>query len=752
MSKKHLIILIHGIRDSAFWQGSLKDLFEKQPNVVVKTIKTDVIDIFRFVSPITIFRDKFINKVRSNLHSILFDTKYKEYKITIISHSFGTYIVSNILHEETALKIDQLIMCGGIVKNDFRWDRVRKINIRGSGDKILNEFSPNDIWPILAHKISFGYGNSGSKGCGNPDVTDRKHYLPHSQYLNAEFAKDYWLPYIHYDTILPGPLPKRGQDKEPWYFAFTRIPFNLMGMALSTLFVVILGSLVYGIMHTGNLQMSIRFEKSNLERSVRPELELWGRKSEEPDLQLSSLYLRPDHNNTSPNVTAISAVSFQDVDGLRLVFRNRPSMPSCLNNRVTEDEDSSIDSDWRDNQTEYNVRFQSKSMIQNILEGNWRGLHKIYFEYDPDVIHGDMTQSDLLKIHPRAGIAEITAVVENSEGSCTVPIEVAQKQHEVVVRKSQGIGWLSAFAATITQHFSVGDERDFVEGLFSENEKERTRAYDQLKTQSRQYNSLILKIVTNIADLDEERIVEFLSAVPLMASPPMELMDGASLDAIFSLTWDDRRRVRGAARRILRNRLFASFELAEKLKSRWRIIGPESDPDKIVDDQYRREYLAHISIRDVYYNSAMNDFLETREFGGDGGTIRKVTPKAVATLQSAGWLIDESPNAEKPAMAKNLYGVALILIQQLFIEDATNGKFQEMSAVDIIKSLDSKKSSRASVNAGSPAAKELIKAFRDFLTIADVQGGYYPWKRHISQAKSCVSDTQKISFSCLTTE
>ena len=297
---KHLIILVHGIRDPGFWQDELRDLFENEtqkanlnqpaPDVVkVETIKTEVVDIFGFIAPIKFFRQKYIDRAKEKINNLLFDKKYKDYKKTIIAHSFGTYIVANILDENINLVLDKVIMCGAIVPNQFRWGHILKINFKGNPTAIINEFSPLDIFPLLAKRVTYGFGDIGTMGAGAP-IRDRNHYISHSGYLKIKFAKDYWIPFIFKDTIKKGPS-KPEDFSLPWYFLLTRIPLNYMSVFIVIVLALSGLLLVHKMLNGGVFKAALKYpvngseEKNNTQHDVSI-IGQWSPDAEDPDRKI----------------------------------------------------------------------------------------------------------------------------------------------------------------------------------------------------------------------------------------------------------------------------------------------------------------------------------------------------------------------------------------------------------------------------------------------------------------------------------
>jgi hypothetical protein len=44
--------------------------------------------------------------------------------MSVISHSFGTYVISKIIAEYPEFQWERIIFCGSVVRDDFRFDQV----------------------------------------------------------------------------------------------------------------------------------------------------------------------------------------------------------------------------------------------------------------------------------------------------------------------------------------------------------------------------------------------------------------------------------------------------------------------------------------------------------------------------------------------------------------------------------------------------------------------------------------------------
>jgi pimeloyl-ACP methyl ester carboxylesterase/nucleotide-binding universal stress UspA family protein len=192
-----LIILVHGIRTRAEWQGRIRHLIEQGGETIVEPIGYGYFDVLRFLCPFWTRRSPIevvTRKIRDalKLHRGQFD------ELIIVAHSFGTYIVGGILEENPDIRLDRVLLCGSVLKQTFRWDK-----LPNRPNAVLNEAGSRDIWPILAKSCTWGYGSTGTFGFQTPGVRDRFHNLAHSDYFKSGFAEEFWIPWILTGQVTP---------------------------------------------------------------------------------------------------------------------------------------------------------------------------------------------------------------------------------------------------------------------------------------------------------------------------------------------------------------------------------------------------------------------------------------------------------------------------------------------------------------------------------------------------------------------
>src|SRR4029077_10161629 len=103
----HIVVLVHGIRDHALWeQGIRKSLSEA--GLASASTSYGRFDLIRFVLPIPYFRNWAIENVWDQVRAVR--AQHPDAKLSFIAHSFGTYIVANMLSRDVTLKADKVIL------------------------------------------------------------------------------------------------------------------------------------------------------------------------------------------------------------------------------------------------------------------------------------------------------------------------------------------------------------------------------------------------------------------------------------------------------------------------------------------------------------------------------------------------------------------------------------------------------------------------------------------------------------------
>src|SRR5262245_31492649 len=100
----------------------VKSKLEVPGQIHVIPIKYGYFDAFRFWFP-SWTRKRPIERVHTQIQVALQVARERDpnAKLSIIAHSFGTYIVGEILKRDFTLKLHGLILCGSVLPQDFPW-------------------------------------------------------------------------------------------------------------------------------------------------------------------------------------------------------------------------------------------------------------------------------------------------------------------------------------------------------------------------------------------------------------------------------------------------------------------------------------------------------------------------------------------------------------------------------------------------------------------------------------------------------
>jgi pimeloyl-ACP methyl ester carboxylesterase len=213
--RDHLVILVHGIFTRAHWMNEVKPALEYAGFSVAPTSYGEY-SLVRFLLPFKKPRRKAIERVVRDIHTarLVHEKKRKlaPRRMSVISHSFGTYVISRILDDHRELRWYRIIFCGSVVEEDYRLDRV----LEQFSPDLLNEVGTRDFWPAFGESAGWGYGSIGSHGLNHPAVSSRWHRdFRHSDFLTRQFCQKFWIPFLR------GEQPRSADEAErmPWWIS-----------------------------------------------------------------------------------------------------------------------------------------------------------------------------------------------------------------------------------------------------------------------------------------------------------------------------------------------------------------------------------------------------------------------------------------------------------------------------------------------------------------------------------------------------
>lgn len=199
-NKKGLIIPIHGIKTHAEWlpeltlHATLDDwavapfVYGYQNSIILfnKNKQRDIVESFR----------QWIDKIKDNYDG----------PISIIAHSFGTFIVAKYLESAGVLscEFESIILCGSIISEKFDWGKHFEmlkvgcvLNTISSSDEYV-KFMPYGCLSFLSpNKLMGQAGRIGFSRKHPSLIQEKSEILYHNNVIQKDVIKSIWLPFLN---------------------------------------------------------------------------------------------------------------------------------------------------------------------------------------------------------------------------------------------------------------------------------------------------------------------------------------------------------------------------------------------------------------------------------------------------------------------------------------------------------------------------------------------------------------------------
>jgi len=118
-SKRKIIISVHGIRTTGAWQKQIASVVSEN-GWIYYPMDYGYFTAIHFALP-------FVRRSKITWFCRQFDQikeRFPEVTPSVVAHSNGTYIVANALKTYPHMRVDKLILCGSIVRQDFDWKTI----------------------------------------------------------------------------------------------------------------------------------------------------------------------------------------------------------------------------------------------------------------------------------------------------------------------------------------------------------------------------------------------------------------------------------------------------------------------------------------------------------------------------------------------------------------------------------------------------------------------------------------------------
>jgi hypothetical protein len=194
---ERILISIHGVETEGLWQDKIDPSFEAIDGFAYKKYRYGKFPFWEAVRSKA--REEEIQKFAA-FYDVLLATEPKS--ISIIAHSFGTYLAGACLSRFPTYHFDAMVLCGSILEQEYDWPALFR---SGRVKRVLNEVAGDD-WVVnlfrnaALHSQIPHSGPSGVDGFHRKpsEFTERKYpEFKHSDaFVLVEHCNRFWRPFI----------------------------------------------------------------------------------------------------------------------------------------------------------------------------------------------------------------------------------------------------------------------------------------------------------------------------------------------------------------------------------------------------------------------------------------------------------------------------------------------------------------------------------------------------------------------------
>ena len=193
-----VLATIHGVRSKANWNAEIAPIASSQNWVFAPFVYEDedavglLTDRKKSKAIIEAFRDWVYD----------LGCRYP-YNISIIAHSFGTYILASYISgfdKFLPIRLNAVVLTGSIINPEFNWESHKGVRVA----QVLNEVAPNDQWVKHIPKLKWItanplYGNSGVVGFSKECeilVQESNDIFDHNNVIKRDVIERHWMPFL----------------------------------------------------------------------------------------------------------------------------------------------------------------------------------------------------------------------------------------------------------------------------------------------------------------------------------------------------------------------------------------------------------------------------------------------------------------------------------------------------------------------------------------------------------------------------
>ncbi|MFW3353702.1 DUF6932 family protein [Aliarcobacter butzleri] len=193
-----ILVTIHGILSNASWNNELMPIASSQGWIVAPFY-------YGYTLPDILMNENKRKEVIERFREwILYIQETYNGRISVIAHSFGTYILASYLNgfdEVPPVTFNSIILTGSIVNTNFDWNTCRGNKV----SRVRNEIAPNDQWVKWMPETKWLpldklFGKSGTEGFVNDSeiLTQPKNDIfDHNNVIKKDVITQMWMPYLN---------------------------------------------------------------------------------------------------------------------------------------------------------------------------------------------------------------------------------------------------------------------------------------------------------------------------------------------------------------------------------------------------------------------------------------------------------------------------------------------------------------------------------------------------------------------------
>lgn len=197
----HVIVMIHGIRDIGDWQHNVThNLVAK--GTAVEMLQYQLYPAMRFLWPWDCSKTP-VQRVLKRMRAL--KNQYPNARMSVIAHSFGTYVTLKAIEADADLQFWKIVFCGSVANEQFEWSDIKRRigdGDRATKDFVINDCGTGDVFPILGATFGWHYGMAGATGFSEGFIVNRFHKSVdglkggHGLYFSPEFVRQHWRPFL----------------------------------------------------------------------------------------------------------------------------------------------------------------------------------------------------------------------------------------------------------------------------------------------------------------------------------------------------------------------------------------------------------------------------------------------------------------------------------------------------------------------------------------------------------------------------